>query len=143
MHVFTRTLKKSGLIFLLLAGMTSASFAQVRTITGTISAGDTKETLPGATVQIKGTTIGVVTDIDGKYSIAVKSPEEILVFSFLGYTPVEERVGDRSVIDISLYSHACFTGGGCCDRLRNRKKERSHRRCEYDQIRRHHQDYRP
>jgi TonB-linked SusC/RagA family outer membrane protein len=103
MHLFTNTLRKSGLILLLVAGLVSGSFAQVRTISGTVSAGDTKETLPGATVQIKGTTIGAVTDIDGKYTIAVKSPEEILVFSFLGYTPVEEKVGDRSVINMTLY----------------------------------------
>jgi TonB-linked SusC/RagA family outer membrane protein len=103
MHVFTSTLRKSGLIFLFVAGLVSGSFAQVRTITGTVSAGDTKETLPGATVQIKGTTIGAVTDINGKYTIAVKSPEEILVFSFLGYTAVDEKVGDRSVIDMTLY----------------------------------------
>ena len=49
--------KKTGLLFLFLFVAVSFSFAQL-TITGTVSASDTKETLPGATVVIKGTTTG-------------------------------------------------------------------------------------
>ena len=47
--------------------------AQVRTITGTVIDSQTKETLPGATVILKGTTSGTSTDIDGKFSLSVSS----------------------------------------------------------------------
>jgi len=74
--------KKRNLKAFLLLGifflMMSVSYAQVRTITGTVSAADTKETLPGATIQIKGTTTGVVTDINGKYTIKVPEGKVVL-----------------------------------------------------------------
>jgi TonB-linked SusC/RagA family outer membrane protein len=80
----------------------SVSNAQVRTITGTVSAYDTKETLPGATVQIKGTTTGVVTDIDGKYTFKVPEGKVVLVFSFVGYTPQEIELGVQNIVDVTM-----------------------------------------
>ena len=57
--------------------------------------------LPQAAVYVKGGTIGVVTNNDGHYSINV--PENaVLVYSFQGYSDKEEKVGDRSVIDVVL-----------------------------------------
>ena len=76
---------KTGFIILFLTGFFAIVQAQNLTVTGVVTAGDTKETLPGATVVVKGTTTGVVTNIDGKYSISVKSGKTILVFSFMGY----------------------------------------------------------
>jgi TonB-linked SusC/RagA family outer membrane protein len=76
--------------------------AQVRTITGTVSASDTKETLPGATVQIKGTTTGVVTDINGKYTFKVPEGKVILIFSFMGYTPQEIELGVQNIVDVMM-----------------------------------------
>ncbi|WP_186755054.1 SusC/RagA family TonB-linked outer membrane protein [Echinicola salinicaeni] len=59
------------------------------------------EPIPGVTVVIKGTTMGVSTDIDGKYSLLV--PEEAsLVYSFVGFVSQEINVGDKSQIDIIL-----------------------------------------
>ena len=58
--------------------------------------------LPGVTIIEKGTTNGTVTDIDGKYSIEVASPESILVFSFVGMESVEQTVGTSSVLNIVL-----------------------------------------
>lgn len=75
---------------------------QVRTITGTVSASDTKETLPGATVQIKGTTTGVVTDINGKYTFKVPEGKVILIFSFMGYTPQEIELGVQNIVDVMM-----------------------------------------
>jgi len=65
----------TGFLILLLTGFFAVSQAQVRTITGVVTASDTKETLPGASVLIKGTTSGAITDIDGKYSIKVDQQE--------------------------------------------------------------------
>lgn len=68
-----------------------------RTVTGTVT--DTNgETLLGATVQIKGTTKGTQTDIEGRYSIRV-SPGDVLVFSYLGYETLEIAVTDQQVIN--------------------------------------------
>src|SRR5688500_9037759 len=57
--------------------------AQSRTITGTITA-DNGETLPGASILLKGTTTGTVTDADGHYSISLSEDNAILVFSSIG-----------------------------------------------------------
>src|SRR5664280_1815611 len=82
--------------------LTARSFAQERTITGTVSASDTKETLPGATVVIKGTTTGTATDINGKYSLKVSGEKPILVYSFMGYTTKEITLGAENIIDVVM-----------------------------------------
>ncbi|MCX6233616.1 MAG: TonB-dependent receptor [Bacteroidetes bacterium] len=76
--------------------------AQVRTISGTVTASDTKETLPGATIMIKGTTIGTSTNLDGRYTIKVESPQAMLVFSFIGYITQEVQAGTQTVINVIL-----------------------------------------
>ena len=58
--------------------------------------------LPGVSVVIKDSQRGVTTDISGKYEIASASSEVVLIFSFVGYLPKEEIVGNRSSIDVSL-----------------------------------------
>jgi len=63
------------------------------------------QSLPGANVIQKGTTNGTTTDADGKYSLNVPD-DATLVFSFIGYTTLEEPVGNRTTIDISLKSDA-------------------------------------
>ncbi len=55
------------------------------TVSGTVVSDETGEALPGGTVVIEGTFIGTVTDHDGAYSIDLRSPEDILVFSFVGF----------------------------------------------------------
>lgn len=63
---------------------------------------DTGEPLPGVNVLVKGTNNGTVTDSDGKYAINLSDGTEILVFSFIGYTPQEVSVNGRSVVDVVL-----------------------------------------
>lgn len=81
--------------------VTTLAFAQEKTITGTVTDGDTGETLPTANVVVKGTTTGTLTDFDGKYSIKANEGD-VLVFSFVGYGAEERTVGASSVIDVSL-----------------------------------------
>ena len=69
-------------------------------VTGTIE--DENGTLPGVSVVLKGTTQGVVTDLDGKFTITVPSGESVLIFSFMGYATQEIEVGDRRLIDLTL-----------------------------------------
>lgn len=62
----------------------------------------TGEPLPGVNVVLKGTYRGVVTDINGSYQLDVPGNDVVLVFSFIGYTSVEELVGTRREINVTL-----------------------------------------
>lgn len=90
------------LLFMLLVQF---SFAQNKTITGTVTTAPDGMPLPGANVIVKGTTTGVQTDFDGNYSISA-SAGQTLVFSYLGYKSIEQAVGNRSVINVSLEEDA-------------------------------------
>lgn len=79
--------------------------AQTIEIKGTVF-DSKKETMPGASVYVKGTNIGVITDVNGKYAIKVPSTQSVLVFSFVGYVPQEVVVGNRNVVDIVLVDDA-------------------------------------
>ncbi|MFT5916015.1 MAG: TonB-linked SusC/RagA family outer membrane protein [Bacteroidia bacterium] len=84
--------------------VTFSALAQEMTVTGTVN-DDTGETLPSATITIKGTTTGTVTDLEGKYSLKVPSSESVLVFSYVGFNDKEVVVGTQSVIDVTLSSN--------------------------------------
>ena len=89
------------LLFLSIALFISTiSFAQ-QTVTGTVS-DESGETIPGATILEINTSNGVVTDIDGNFSISVTNSDAILRVSFLGFESQEIIVGARSVVDIIL-----------------------------------------
>lgn len=94
--------KLAALLCILPLYLAGSVFGQNLTITGTVTASITEEALPGATVLVKGTTIGTVTDIDGKYVLSVPQNSETLVFSFIGYKTITESIGGRSVINIVL-----------------------------------------
>ena len=70
-------------------------------VSGVVSDGQTGDPLIGASVFVKGTTTGTITDIDGSYSINA-SGQDVLVFSFVGYQELEVPVANRSTIDITL-----------------------------------------
>jgi TonB-linked SusC/RagA family outer membrane protein len=78
------------------------AYAQERTISGRITSSEDASPLPGVNVLVKGTTVGTVSDADGKFSVAVPNNNSILVFSFIGYTSQEVSVGDRTVVDTQL-----------------------------------------
>ncbi|MDA3942187.1 MAG: TonB-dependent receptor [Bacteroidetes bacterium] len=84
---------------LLLTGMQLVAQTQ---ISGTVIASDTKETLPGVNIVVKGTTRGVTTDIDGNYSLEVLPQDERLQFSFTGYETFEAEIAGRNRIDVEL-----------------------------------------
>lgn len=69
-------------------------------VTGVVS-DENGSPLPGASVVIKGSSVGTVTDFDGKYSINAAS-DATLVFSFVGYKTIETAINGRTSIDISL-----------------------------------------
>jgi len=71
-------------------------------VSGTVK-DDSGNTLPGVTVVAKGTVIGTSTDIDGKYSLDVPS-DAVIVYSFVSFITVEERLNGRTEIDITMSS---------------------------------------
>lgn len=81
--------------------LTDKKFQQM-TVTGTITSAKDGSLLPGVTIQEKGTSNGVVTDENGKYSITVQSGNSTLVFSFIGFLTEEKIVEDQSIINMSL-----------------------------------------
>ena len=57
---------------------------------------------PGVNIVVKGSTIGTITDVNGKYSISVPDKNATLVFTFIGYVTKEVAIGGKSVIDATL-----------------------------------------
>jgi TonB-linked SusC/RagA family outer membrane protein len=76
--------------------------AQQRVITGKVISEEDGLGLPGATVLVKGTTVGSTTDLDGNYSINVPAGSNVLIFSFVGLEAAEESIGNRSVVNVTL-----------------------------------------
>ena len=93
---------KLHLLMVLLCFTFIAANAQQRTVTGTVNSSEDDSEVPGVNVVVKGTTIGTITDLDGKYSIDVPSDESILVFSYIGLTTQEVLVGSRSLVDVQM-----------------------------------------
>jgi TonB-linked SusC/RagA family outer membrane protein len=80
---------------------TEADQTQKKTISGKVV--DNKgEPIPGTTILVKGTTIGVLSGFDGTYSLKVPTDAKVLVFSFVGYKPQEIPVGTKTVFNVTL-----------------------------------------
>lgn len=92
------------LFLAMLTFLTLSAFAQVK-VSGVVK-GDDGGVMPGVSVQVKGTTIGTLTDSNGRYSISVPGGQSVLTFSFLGMGAQDVTVGTRSTIDIVLLPSA-------------------------------------
>lgn len=77
------------------------AYAQIK-ITGTASDAATGDPLSFITIQVKGTTEGTTSDMDGKYSIEVPNGDAILVYSYIGYRTQEITVGNQTQINVRL-----------------------------------------
>lgn len=75
--------------------------AQQRTVTGTVTAAETGQGLPGVTVMVKGTQIGTLTQEGGTFSLQVPQGQVTLVFRALGYKSVE-RTTSASTVNVQL-----------------------------------------
>jgi len=89
------------IVILLFTGL-QVAFAQQKTITGKVTSKEDGTTLPGVTVVVKGTTIGTVTDAEGKYTILVPPKYDVLVFSFVGMKPQEVTVTASGTINVVM-----------------------------------------
>jgi TonB-dependent starch-binding outer membrane protein SusC len=100
-------MKKRSLILALLFFVAGLTYAQ-RTVTGTVT-DDKGESLVGASVLVKGTTTGAVTDLDGKYSLNVPKGATTLTFSFTGFNTEDVALGASNVVDMKLSSGIALT----------------------------------
>jgi TonB-linked SusC/RagA family outer membrane protein len=88
-------------IFLLLIFGQHVQAQSTVTISGVVKE-TSGQSIPGVGVKLKGSTTGTVTDISGKYVLKVPGPGAVLLFSSIGYITVEEIVGSRQIINITL-----------------------------------------
>ena len=79
----------------------SDNILQQISVTGKVKDMDGKS-MAGVNIVVDGTTIGVITDVDGNYSISVPNANAILVFSFVGYQDTRVSLAGKTKIDISL-----------------------------------------
>ncbi len=77
------------------------AYTQQRTVTGRVTSEIDGTAIPGVAVLVKGTSLGTVTDVDGKFSVVVTS-SAVLAFSFIGFESREVTVGSQSIIDVAL-----------------------------------------
>ena len=75
--------------------------AQTR-VSGTVTSIESDEALPGVNVVVKGTTIGTVTDIEGNYNVDVPEDQNVLQFSFIGFTAEEVEVNGQSTLNVAM-----------------------------------------
>jgi TonB-linked SusC/RagA family outer membrane protein len=90
------------LLVLLLLVAAGGAFAQSRAITGRVTSSQDGLGIPGVTIQIKGTTIGAITDIDGNYAINVLPEHRTLVFSYVSMKTLEVAIGNQTSLNIVM-----------------------------------------
>ena len=98
--------KFSGILTLLLAFVVQLTFAQEKTISGTIS-DQSGIPLPGVNIIVKGTTNGTQTDFDGNYSITA-NVGDVLSYSYVGQQSQELTVGASNTMDVSMVEDAAL-----------------------------------
>jgi len=81
-------------------------FSQALTVQGTVSAESDGGVLPGVNVIIKGTNTGTVTDPDGNYILEVPENNNVLVFSYIGFSAQEVEINGRTRVDVALVDDA-------------------------------------
>lgn len=89
-----------GVVYLLI--FAGSLKAQNSVISGKVIDTHTEETLPGVNVLVKGTSTGTSTDANGEYELNVKSSQDTLVFSFVGYRTREIPIDGRTTVDMRL-----------------------------------------
>lgn len=96
--------KLNGLLTLLLAFVVHISYAQDKTISGTVTDSDGLP-LPGVNIVVQGTTTGTQTDFDGNYTISA-SEGQVLLYTYLGLKPASRTVGSSNIINVQMEEDA-------------------------------------
>ena len=90
------------MVMLLMTGLLQQVYAQDRTISGRVSDRSSGQGLPGATVLVKGTTVGASTNADGAFSLSIPSSATTLTISSIGYASVDQPIGGDATYNVSL-----------------------------------------
>jgi len=80
--------------------------AQTKVISGTVTGADDGMAIPGVTVMITGTTIGITTDFDGKFTLSVPVDAQSISFSFIGMVKQDIEIGNQTVFNVQLETSA-------------------------------------
>lgn len=93
---------QSTLLFLFCA--VGLALAQDRVVTGTVTSAADGAPLPGVNVIVKGTSVGSITDVDGRYQISVPVNGRSLVFSYIGFVSEEIEIANRSTVNMQMFA---------------------------------------
>ena len=99
-------MRNFALLITVLAISLQSLWAQTREISGVVTSGDDGSTIPGVSVSVKGTTLGTITDVDGKYTLNVPQDANALVFSFVGMKTVEVSLTTQTVYNVTMKSES-------------------------------------
>jgi TonB-dependent starch-binding outer membrane protein SusC len=95
-------MKKILMMFVLALATTALALGQTVHIRGTVTSSEDGLGIPGVSITVKGTTLGVMSDNNGKYLIDVPSNYKILTFSFVGMKTQEVDITDKTTVDVVL-----------------------------------------
>lgn len=95
-------MKKLVLSLFIVMAMAVTSFAQERTVTGTVTSSEDGLPIPGASVKVKGTQVGTSTGGDGKFSLRVPAATKTLVVSYIGFLQTEVAIPASGAISVKL-----------------------------------------
>lgn len=76
--------------------------AQTKVLTGTVTAKEDGQPIPGVSVSVKGTTLGTITNIDGVFELKVPEDAKTLVFSFVGMKNFETEIGSQTTFNLTM-----------------------------------------
>jgi TonB-linked SusC/RagA family outer membrane protein len=93
-------MRKLLIMLIMLAGFTGNLLAQ-KTVSGTVTDEDSNP-LAGVTVMVQGTSVGTLTDVDGKFSLSIPTDAQVLVFTFVGMKPQEVAVGNQTTFNVTM-----------------------------------------
>ena len=97
-------MKKIALLLAFFAIGLQVLMAQTKEISGSVTSADDGGLIPGVSVSVKGTTLGTITDMDGKFRLKVPQDAKALVFSFVGMTSQEVVIGNQSTVNVKMSS---------------------------------------
>ena len=90
------------MLFSLLLLTCSLVIAQTVQISGTVTSSEDNLPIPGVSVSVKGTTLGMITGIDGKYVISAPTNAQLLTFSFIGFRTQDVAIEGKRIVDVVL-----------------------------------------
>lgn len=102
MNAHLRLMSRRILLFVFATFISTISFAQSKTVTGKVINQQTNEPMQDVTVNVKGTNNSTTTAADGSFSISVPNNQAVLVFSYVGFTSVENGVARSGPLTLTM-----------------------------------------